>query len=370
MPQIDGLRTVAVFAAMLSHYLPETCKIINYGHAGVQLFFVISGFLITGILLQCRSYLDAANQGAPGSYYLKQFYIRRIIRISPLYFGVIAALSFSKNFQQSLPYHLTYTSNIYMGVTGITVMANHFWSLCVEEQFYLFWPFLILFAQRKYLYKIMVVLILSSLASRIFCLLNGYPWQTMYFLTSNLDCLSAGGILALVWRDRPGEVACAKIIKIAGRLGWVALALMIMLSVAFPQSGGLGFKSRYILQNSVFSLLFFAVVHRAAVGYPGLLGKFLNLAAVKYLGRISYGLYVFHPFVPNLLRSAHAKLNFPLAEGAPFVLSSLAVTVLIASASWHLFESPVNNLKRYFPYKSPRLEAWLGNDPKADQVGS
>ena len=373
MPQIDGLRTIAVLAAIFSHYMPETCKYINYGHAGVQLFFVISGFLITGILLQGRNDFALKTVEASGSNYIRQFYIRRFLRIFPLYYGVVFALLLANRLESSLPIHLTYTSNIYMGLTGQSISASHFWSLCVEEQFYLFWPFIILFTPKKHLLRTMLSLIVFSLLFRVFSLAMGLPWQSMYLLTANLDCLSAGAILAMFWRDQHLISSIAKKTAVMGWLGLTTLVVLIILSIMFPQPAGYGFKLRYIFQNLIYAVLFSNIVYHSAIGYSGYIGKLLNLSAMKYIGRISYGLYVYHPFPFAVLTLICLELNIFKPEGWIHIFASLVITVIAASISWHFFEAPINNLKRFFPYKksynaNPQTSEQLCFSATADSI--
>ena len=159
MPQLDTLRAFAVTAVLVHHYFTWA----NWGLGatlGVKLFFILSGFLITGILLRSR---DAATaSGHKWSSLVGRFYVRRFLRIFPLYYFVVAVAA-TINLEPAreiLPWLLTYTLNIYMANLGWFV-ANfaHFWTLAVEEQFYIFWPWIILFAPRNWLIRLTLIFI-------------------------------------------------------------------------------------------------------------------------------------------------------------------------------------------------------------------
>src|SRR5689334_6993090 len=150
MPQLDALRALAVLAVMVHHFLPVDRFIppdyITLGFLAVRLFFVLSGFLITGILLSYRS--DTRDNA------LRRFYLRRVLRIFPIYYlTLFIALALQvRAIQLGAFWHLTYLSN-YVAPFHPEWMgpASHFWTLAVEEQFYFVWPFIVLFVPRKYL---------------------------------------------------------------------------------------------------------------------------------------------------------------------------------------------------------------------------
>src|SRR5262249_40880734 len=150
MPQLDGLRAVAVLAVVAHHTLPgPLVDALNPGAAGVRLFFVLSGFLITGILLGCRE--SMAQQGAGQA--LASFYARRFLRIFPLYYFALAVVLLAgvQEARDGAAWHLAYLSNVYGVRQGWLGSLAHFWSLAVEEQFYLVWPALVLSLPRPWL---------------------------------------------------------------------------------------------------------------------------------------------------------------------------------------------------------------------------
>ena len=200
MAQLDALRAFAVAAVLIHHYTPGGW---GYGaYAGVKLFFTISGFLITGILLRSRDAADAQHQKRLGS--LAKFYARRFLRIFPLYYFVVA-VAFAINLEPSrkiIGWLLTYTLNIHMAQQGwFEANFAHFWSLSVEEQFYICWPWLALFLPRKLLFPAGLAMISAGPLFRLSYILSGYKNMTglaTYISTpSSLDHLGAGVVLAM-----------------------------------------------------------------------------------------------------------------------------------------------------------------------------
>src|ERR1041385_4159129 len=155
MPQLDALRALAVLAVMVHHFLPVDRYIptdyITLGFLAVRLFFVLSGFLITGILLNYRR-LERCTA-------LRRFYLRRVLRIFPIYYlTLFIALALQvRSIQQGAFWHLTYLSNYIAGFHPEWMgPASHFWTLAVEEQFYFVWPFIMLFTPRQHLAKVII----------------------------------------------------------------------------------------------------------------------------------------------------------------------------------------------------------------------
>jgi peptidoglycan/LPS O-acetylase OafA/YrhL len=194
MPQLDGLRALAVALVAYSHWIPLKYQtFFGFGIAGVQLFFVLSGFLITGILLRCRELPERRNA-------LRSFYARRFLRIFPLYYATLAACYVLgvNSARSSIFWHLAYLSNFYFfNLGGWEGPLSHFWSLAVEEQFYLIWPAIVLFVPQRYLAASIVGLWLSGVASR--AVLPALLPETRLIIAlpnMNFDALGLGAILA------------------------------------------------------------------------------------------------------------------------------------------------------------------------------
>jgi peptidoglycan/LPS O-acetylase OafA/YrhL len=352
MVQLDGLRAIAVLAVVLHHTLPPAVtRWVDLGGYGVQLFFVLSGFLITGILLKARS--NAANAGVSIVTVLRAFYARRFLRIFPLYYAVLIA-AYGMNAQgirQGFFWYLSYLSNYFFAAQVAAVgsqafygAGTHLWSLAVEEQFYLFWPILILFLPRRGLPWMLGVTILVGPLSRLALALatGNKEVPTRIPTPSCLDSLGFGGSLALI--AQMGDASAG----LRRRLPRVALGAGLAMLVAYygMQALGTGKGTRLVLGSTASALVFGWVVDRAAVGFPGVGRWVLESRPFVYIGTVSYGMYVYQNFVIW----GWFRPDQGWTPGAKEFVMVLAATFAVAALSWHLFEKPLNNLKRFFPY--------------------
>jgi peptidoglycan/LPS O-acetylase OafA/YrhL len=338
MPQLDGLRALAVTAVVLQHY-----NVLEGGAAyGVHLFFVLSGFLITGILLKARSAVEA-NRGT-WKQALGQFYIRRALRIFPLYYLVVL-VAVAVNAEYSREYSawlLTYTINIKMAAQGWYIgNFAHFWSLAVEEQFYLAWPCLILLVPRRWLASTAVVMTAIGPLYRLWLAIawlylgsDASPLHTYIATPTALDSLGIGSLVAILSGDKRRMDRVALRVAIAATLVVVAAAVVT--------------RSWWTMTDTATAIVFGWVVHRAASGFAGLPGKILAAPQLVFIGRISYGIYVFHPLVPTVVAVTAAAIGFALPAGTGGVVLSVALTLLVATVSWFAIERPINNLKQRF----------------------
>jgi peptidoglycan/LPS O-acetylase OafA/YrhL len=317
----------------------------------VQLFFVLSGFLITGILLDYRQACERNTDLTAGAA-LRTFYVRRFLRIFPLYYGVIAATALLNigPIRELWPWHVCYTSNFLYGIHAPLPgdPFTHFWSLGVEEQFYLLWPFLIFFLPLERLKWLILILIVSAPAFRI-AMHSAFPEfnRVNYFPVSCCDSLGIGAGLACAWRKkafRASAAAIANRIALVGIGGGMAVAGLI----AWRGSN----FSLQTIGHTCLVLVFGWLVFGAAQGFSGWFGAFLNRPELRYLGKISYGLYVYHNFFTRVsFAGFFATLGLPATWSNSILLNSfvrLICTIFLASASWSLFEHPFNSLKRYF----------------------
>ncbi len=346
MVQLDGLRAIAVLAVMVEHWVvPNVGGLyIPWGTAGVHLFFVLSGFLITGILLQAR--IDAGKAQQSSGSTLIRFYVRRFLRIVPLYYAavIVAAFTLVEGRQMLVP-NLLYTSNFAQWHDQAWAKAvAHFWSLAVEEQFYLVWPFLMLLAPVRLLRPLVWITIVAAPLFRIaMALLRPNDHYFEILPLSCFDALGLGAILSMIQRagaSRRFENMC----MLVGAPLWLVTRGLVVAK--------LNLTAITTLETTALSLLFVGVIGRASRGYTGITGRVLSFGPLVYLGTISYGLYVIHNLVFPVLLS-HVRI-YPI----PAVLNHwllryvllLATTVLIASISWFAFERPINQLKRFVPY--------------------
>lgn len=216
-PALDGIRGIAVVAVMIFHFFlfgrmvpargldRAAAAVANTGWVGVDLFFVLSGFLITGILFDAR--------GEPR--FLRTFYARRVLRICPVYFGVLVVffLVLPRLFPSSAAVHAnttgqiwfwTYLSNVQIALYGwsaSSVYVDHFWSLAIEEQFYLLWPFAVALISRQSLVRTCGVIVGASLLLRIWLHAHGLQTAAFVLTATRMDSLAIGAALALAVRD-------------------------------------------------------------------------------------------------------------------------------------------------------------------------
>jgi len=359
MPQLDSLRTLAVLGVLVAHNwnpekLPWILAGVSWGDLGVRLFYVLSGYLITRILLGCRALAETRTQR--GSFLIRQFYARRFLRIFPIYY-VVVGLALVVNVspaREMWPWLVSDTTNLYVALYGHWVgRLGHFWSLAVEEQFYLAWPWVVLFAPRRWLGPVIAAAICLAPLYRLFALIR-FPQDFASgelardaLTLGSLDSLGAGALLALAIDGGLGNrsarwSASRVLLPIAGSVYVLSLLIYQYLHVTM---------AHIIVGNLAASGLFYWLVSAASRGFGGPVGHVMKLKPFVYLGKISYGIYVYHPFPPALLALAFARLGVGYEQSGPvnFALSTL-LTVAVAAASWRFFERPINGLKRHFRY--------------------
>ena len=353
LPALDGIRGVAVLMILVFHYLQgmlpcawlsKLTRPLYFTQTGVDLFFVLSGFLITGILLNAR--------GTP--HFLKNFYFRRALRILPLYylvvFSCLAAGWIGSNplYQfDKVWWYLLYLQNI--GLTfwpSSTGCPGHFWSLGVEEHFYLLWPLLIVLCDERHLPRALLGLIAGSIACRLLLLSFGYDVFT--FSLCRLDALSAGALLAVVVR-RPELAETAHQV-----CRWTLMILGPILLVLYLLTSG-----KALLAMQAVKYTFVAVAYTALLGAtvgPGRwqwLERLFCLPSLRWCGKYSYAMYVFHPFLYGLILGL-MRSRMGLAQTNPAAYMAIEFPVLVAAvclvswSSWHLFEKHFLKLKSRF----------------------
>lgn len=345
-PQLDGLRFFAFLGVFLLHV--NSGK-LPAGHLGVPLFFVISGFLITRILLRHESGSLRHDLGV--------FYARRTLRIFPLYYGLILVLLVCGGLKRP-ELALSYTTNL--GIYANQVFhdgSGHFWSLAVEEQFYLLFPLLVLTLPSRRRVPMLVVVLLACAASRY-----ALDWAAPSFFTFILPnvagvYLLAGAIAGYRDVSRPATPSSTPRLTAA-----VVLTALVVLGESGWRLGGPFTKPLW----PDLAALAFAWLVLELWRSDGLLARLLSFRPLAYLGKISYGLYLFHVYPLHWIYSHSGQ---PLLDGLPWLvvpdrarlIATFALTVLAAAASWHLLESPILALKSRLPYtlrpSPPREEA-------------
>lgn len=341
LAQLDTVRTIAIGLVICEHYggaLVRDHFPIGPGSLGVSLFFCLSGFLITSILLA------EFSSGAPRSTVFFNFYVRRFLRLIPAFWAWIAILTVLKiePIASSWPWHASYLTNVWIAMGN---PMNDFWSLAVEEQFYIFWPFLIAFTPRRHL--IWVITASTIYFSIVFKGVAQYagidPNAIQPLLFTNLTELGVGSLLG-VMSFRNGKAFdltwyTPQVERISAILAVVGLAT----AVAAWYILGKGGVYRYYLNDFVCTLPFVWLIMKASTGFTGVTGRIFDFAALQYIGRISYGLYLTHNFMHHIVEQ-----YFPPMPRLLFGVVSLSLSVGISALSWHYFERPILSLKNRF----------------------
>lgn len=341
MRDLDGVRGVAVSLVMLHHWT-TTGFSMGLGNIGVQLFFVLSGFLITGILLDMRVSLEEGT--ASLGKVLVSFWQSRIARIFPVVIVTLLAVylagdRFEK--REDMGWHFAFASNFLFFRRGEFASGlAHFWTLAVEQQFYLVWPFAILLIPRRGLELAILALIALAPVTRFFLYSAGFDDFAQFNVLpiSNFDSLGLGA-LAATWTRLPAERA---------RTRWRALAILgIASAFAVAANRWLGPLPANI-EQTLYAITFAWLISAGREDSPGALRRFLESRPLVGLGVISYGIYAYHAFAPRLVGAALRAIDAPpiLQAGVPLFLLSLAATLAVACVSWFLMERPINNARR------------------------
>ena len=368
MPALDGVRGVAMVLVLCAHFAldgPATAVdravhgVMLLGYTGLDLFFVLSGFLITGVLLDAR---DTPHR-------VRNFYARRGLRVLPLYYGVVIALVvvfplFRPGGTSALDtlrhnqwwYWLHATNFIWRRPGAMPYNTGHFWSLAVEEQFYLIWPWLVFTLSPKTLLRICLACVVGALVCRIAVIASGSgDWVASYVWT-RMDTLAAGGAVAILLRYPPSPAGLApyrRAIAAVGIGAGVAAAVSFLATVRWP--GLMPFHNA--VGFSAVAVSFTAFVAAASQGW---IDGLVTRPVFQFFGKYSYGMYVFH--LPMLLffGPVYAVVNrVPLVAGtgllrqAVYFAIATACTAASGVASWHLYERHFLALKRFFPAGRP-----------------
>jgi peptidoglycan/LPS O-acetylase OafA/YrhL len=356
MPQLDAVRTFAVAAVLLQHFmgpdhLPALLGSLPWGHLGVSLFFVLSGFLITGILIRSRD-LVAANKQSAG-FAARQFYIRRFLRIFPLYYFIIALglVLAIPPVREIWHWLISYTMNVYVSLRGDeNYFFSNFWSLAVEEQFYVAWPWFVLFAPRKWLLPATLVMISSGPAWRMYAFTHGFNFVALYKMTP--ACLDSLGVGALLAQAHHSMLAKETIRRYVNRLilpAGLVLSVCLWALVYFE----INWSANIVLFDLSVAMIFCWFISSASVGFGGVTGSLMASRPLVYCGKISYGIYVYHQFTPPVLMFLSGKIGFSYQpHGWLSLVLGVSLTMVFSSLSWYLLEQPVSNLKRRFSYRA------------------
>ena len=373
MKALDGFRGLAVLLVMWSHFIAVTpgwgqateplARLLQAGHYGVDLFFLLSGFLITGILLDAK--------GKAG--YFKIFIMRRVLRIFPLYYAVLAMAyggSWLFAADSSAPqasgdsslWFWFYASNWGMVIKGWGTpngawlstpdwfSLGHFWSLAVEEQFYLFWPWVVAALDRRSLGRLCIgFLFLAPILQSCLVDLAGNSLSGYVSTFGRLNTLGIGAWLAIAYRD---PERWESLQRHAGRVFAISGAILVTV-IAGNWNSSLW---KLDLLSALIPICFGSALVFALRSSGNRWQTLLSSSPMRFFGTYSYGLYVYH----HLLKPVWVEVFWeswitphcgtgPLAVACYFVLAGTASTAL-AMLSWVLLERPCLNFKRWFTY--------------------
>jgi len=376
-PALDGLRAIAFGMVFVQHYMS-----FPWGWAGVNVFFVLSGFLITGILFDTR---DAPHRA-------RNFYVRRTLRIFPLYYAIFFVLLLTTPIVR---WHWTpawfawplYAGNLlhYLSPTFSTVdsrrlaadaqlaslrfpmiivFLGHFWSLCVEEQFYLFWPWLVFWLRSRrvllWICGVTVVVmplvrVVTAQRAPVWMLDTALLYRTLPF---QLDALLLGGLVALLLRGRYRR----HLEKHGRTAAWICAVITLVylartLHIKDPSwMPNYQYPAWRLTWGLSFINLFSAALILCCLRPGGWLVRLLSLRPLRWLGRISYGAYVFH----DIFHLEFIYATDALGQHSSFLyrhgtyalpLLALPCTLIIAWLSFRFFETPFLNLKERLTWR-------------------
>jgi peptidoglycan/LPS O-acetylase OafA/YrhL len=380
-PRLDGVRGLAILLVLLFHttqyaYVRDAgdawlTALPALGWSGVDLFFVLSGFLITNILLQTRG----------SESYARTFYARRALRIFPLYYAVLAFLlliaprlpalasleaAWRGNTQTDGIWYWLHLSNV---EAARNRAFDHFalaiaWSLAIEEQFYLLWPWVVRRVSETRLLALCAAIAALAFALRLGLLAAGASWMVLYVLTPcRLDTLATGAAIALLARRAGGlgplSAPARRALAASGLLLAAGVAYLRLRSRGAPPTLlGLSLVADPLMQTAGYTLLCLlwgALLVGVLTARPGSrLAKSFELAPLRSLGVYSYGLYLLH-----LLGIVAIARRFPpsalvqhfAAAQIAFWAAAIAASYALARLSWFALESRLLALKRHFPYR-------------------
>jgi peptidoglycan/LPS O-acetylase OafA/YrhL len=376
IPELDGLRGVAILLVIFFHYTNGNALVrsdglafyvqraANAGWSGVDLFFVLSGFLIGGILMDARE--------SPS--FFRTFYLRRLFRIVPIYYvwiilyvglkaaagAAIQARSFSG---RPLPggfsvyAHLLFLQNfIPMDWPAMSAVFgswfSHLWSLAVEEQFYLVAPLMIRWLSPRRLPTALVAIVIGAPLFRTLLFLRVHELDVTRIMPSRADTLALGMLAAVVWRSADLRARLQKIAR------WLYLPAAVLFS-------GYGLICWYTpgtrtLEIASFGLswvgIFYTLLLLIALGAPdGWFAHAMRMAWLREIGRVSYCMYIVHLTCALLCYYVllHQRPEIKDLRGAAVAICSVVVTYLVARASWKFFENPLLRIAHQFQYASP-----------------
>jgi peptidoglycan/LPS O-acetylase OafA/YrhL len=356
--QLDGLRGFAVLLIIIWHYgnnelSNNTTHFANYfklatsyAWSGVDLFFVLSGFLLGGILIKNKT----------SESYFKTFYIRRICRIFPIYFLsllLILAIIFSGYGQttewgktEGVPFwsYFTFTQNVFMGIHSTlgNRWLSHTWSLALEEQFYLILPLLIYFLNTR---ALLIVLSIAIAASPIFRYYSNNWYEAFNFLYCRFDALFTGVICAYLFQNEHSKAFIVRKRKLLELFLIFFSLVIILLSIK-------KITTPYYLENSLLSITYCILLLIILTNENKIFSNLFSNVILTKIGVISFGLYLFHQPVSGLVHYFFFQHEPQINSYAQLIATafSLAISIVLAGLSYRFIEKPIINRGHKYEY--------------------
>lgn len=376
-PQLDGLRFCAILFVVSYHWVPGISETAHGFFLGglINFFFVLSGYLITRILFSAKEKGIQYNISKPKVIF--GFYLRRAIRIFPAYYFILLVCvllpTTGEEVRHNAASYFFYYSNysMYKHQSWPPITAQ-FWSLAVEEQFYLAWPLLIIFVHRKYLLKTFVLFITASILMKACYFHPVFPVPLSTLTQFAMDAFAAGGILA--YKYTYATISEKKFIN-----KWMNILCYAGIPVCIVVVVTESYYLSFVLNRFLFAIFSMKIIDGAIKGYKNRLGNFLQSKIAVKIGQISYGIYLWHLLVPvlfwNLFNWIYAVLNkhhpyfFSIHQAQiiafeKFLTSTIvcyiiyaALTIVAATISWNLIETPFSKLKSLIKISAPQATA-------------
>ena len=372
IPAFDGLRTLCISGVILIHVVRTDAAwldaISRRGWYGVDVFFVLSGFLITWVLL--------GETDREGSINLPRFYLRRALRLQPAYISALclsylSCLALERQVFRSaltwLPYYLTYTFNFAFAYSASSAPLPLVWSLCIEEQFYLAWPWCLrkLSARRALPFLIGAIAVIALYRTTYYGWLNqGHFWHPslrtyhqLYFRTdTRIDTILVGCALALSLRSQRLRPLWQSLTK---AIWFPTPALLSCMAVTWYVTDGVtqGHIWRYYTFGSTVTALFWGILIVALFLQPASwLSRSLSWRPMVFIGKVSYGIYLFHPFawsIASRVLGLHDRLQESVLASMVAFASTLALSTLIAWLHYRIVESRFLALRDRIEFAPP-----------------
>jgi peptidoglycan/LPS O-acetylase OafA/YrhL len=363
-PQLSGLRFCAVLFVVVYHFSAFLIGLKWHYDLGsfIVFFFVLSSYLITRILIDAKQ--KAVSKGMAPWKVGVAFLTRRTLRIFPacyLYLLILLLFPLEGTDVRLHPgMYFGYMYNIWIFITrNWGPYAVHLWTLAVEEQFYIIWPWIILFVPNRHLPKIFTLLVLGGIVFRMIMLTfvpQAGQFPMLVLTPACMDCFAAGALLAYLHYSGRENNRWLKWVS------FIAIPVWVLLIVTNHHRVFIGLDRVFI---SLFSV---TIIDIANKGYTGFAKKFLENRIVQYLSRISYGIYLYHLIAALFFWKSFSVLQRILSAkgydisgtgrwlGSPYVSFWIyfAIAIACASVSWYVVEQPFNNLKKLFDYVMPK----------------